>query len=232
MLARSTAVLTALLALVAWAAVAPAAVTVHVLVEGYVAPIEGRGFVPGQQDDGARKVASTVVLVKAEGATIVVDPGMVAENAAIPAALARHGVKPADVTHVFISHHHPDHTVRIGMFPTAKVIDFIGEYEGDVWWDHPNPYTVAPGVRVLRTPGHTKQDATLLVEAEDGVYAMTHLWWSEQSLGQPDPLAEDPAALEKHREQILQLADWIVPGHGKRFANPRRAAANRAADPQ
>ncbi|MEM8864449.1 MAG: MBL fold metallo-hydrolase [Planctomycetota bacterium] len=196
--------------------------TVHVITEGYVQPIEGKEFVPGKVDDGERKVAGTVVLVKAVGATIVADPGMVADRNLILDGLAQHGVTPADVTHVFISHHHPDHTVNIGMFPKAKTIDFIGEYENDVWRDHPNPATLAPGVRVLRTPGHTNEDASLLVETDEGVYALTHVWWNEQMQPEVDPLAEAPETLIKSRQLILDVADWIIPGHGRKFANPRK----------
>lgn len=202
--------------------VASAAPTVHVLTEGYVQPIEGREFVPGKTSDGARKVASTIVLVKADDATIVVDPGMVATRDLITEGLAKHEVTLADVTHVFISHHHPDHTVNIGMFPNAKLVDFGGVVENDVWSDHPDRWTVTPGVWVLRTPGHTRQDASLIVETAEGVYAMTHVWWTDEMQPVIDPLAEDQKALEASRLLILETADWIIPGHGKRFANPGR----------
>lgn len=207
-------------------AIAPGALAappvVHVLVEGYVAPIEGREFVPGKAPDGARKVASTIVLIRADDVTIVADPGMVADRALIDAGLATHGVTPAEVTHVFISHHHPDHTVNIGMFPAAKVIDFGGVIENDVWSDHPDPYTITAGVWVMRTPGHTREDASLVVETADGTVVLTHVWWNDQMQPAIDPLAEDQQALEASRQKVLEIADWIIPGHGKRFRAPGR----------
>ncbi len=199
-----------------------AAPTVQILTAGYVTPIEGREFVPGKRPDGARKVASTIVLVQAEDATIVVDPGMVARRELITDGLAEHGVTPDEVTHVFISHHHPDHTVNIGMFPNAKVVDFGGVVEADVWSDHPDRWTIVPGVWVLRTPGHTRQDASLIVETDEGVYAMTHVWWNDQMQPAIDPIAEDQKALEASRLKVLEIADWIIPGHGEKFANPDR----------
>ena len=62
----------------------------------------------------------------------------------------------------------------------------------------------------------------VVVEAEDGVTVLTHLWWDENRQPAVDPLAEDPKALDTHRLQVLELADWIIPGHGKRFRNPQK----------
>ena len=208
------------------AAKEPPSPTVHVLVEGYVRPIEGREFVPGVKPDGARRVAGTVVLVKAADATIVADPGMVADRRLIVEGLKQRGVTPGDVTHVFISHHHPDHTVNVGMFPNAKVIDFHGEYDRDVWRDRPDRSPIVAGVWVLRTPGHTDEDASLVIEGEEGVTVLTHLWWTEQRQPTVDPIAEAPKQLDLHRLKVLEIADWIIPGHGKRFANPRKDAVS------
>lgn len=37
-----------------------------------------------------------------------------------------------------------------------------------------------------------------------------------------DPLAWNQGEIEKHRKKILEIADWIVPGHGKMFKNPKK----------
>jgi glyoxylase-like metal-dependent hydrolase (beta-lactamase superfamily II) len=98
--------------------------TVTVLVEGYVKAIEGRQLIPGVAADGARHVAGTVTLIRDDHAIVVADPGMVTERALILEGLTKAGVDPEEVTHVFISHHHPDHTVNIALFPNAEVVDF------------------------------------------------------------------------------------------------------------
>jgi len=49
-------------------------------------------------------------------------------------------------------------------------------YKGDLWRDHADGYAIAPGITVLRTPGHTEEDASLVVETADGTYVLTHLW--------------------------------------------------------
>src|SRR6266511_5318416 len=110
--------------------------TVTVLVEGYVKAIEGRQLIPGVAADGARHVAGTVTLIQDDRAIVVADPGMVTERAFILEGLRKAGVAPEEVTHIFISHHHPDHTVNIALFPNAEVVDFWARYRGDLWQDH------------------------------------------------------------------------------------------------
>jgi glyoxylase-like metal-dependent hydrolase (beta-lactamase superfamily II) len=124
------------------------------------------------------RVAGTVCLVRSGVAVIVVDPGMVSSRAKILDPLARLGVDVVDVTDVIISHHHPDHTVNIALFPAARVHDFQATYVDDEWIDHDDDFEVAPSVRLLATPGHTPQDVTTLVETAYGLVALTHLWWS------------------------------------------------------
>jgi glyoxylase-like metal-dependent hydrolase (beta-lactamase superfamily II) len=163
-------------------------------------------------------VASTVGLVRDGDAVIVTDPGMVAARGLILEPLAALGVRPEAVTHVFISHHHPDHTVNIALFPEAEVVDFWASYRGDLWTGHAgDTFVLSPRATLWRTPGHTEEDASLIVEAEDGVYAFTHLWWREDRTPEVDPLAWSQAELVRHRERVLAAADVVVPGHGRPF---------------
>jgi glyoxylase-like metal-dependent hydrolase (beta-lactamase superfamily II) len=94
---------------------------VTVLTAGYVQAIEGRQLIPGASDNGARRVASTVTLIQSDHAIVMADPGMVTDRALILNPLKTVGISPQDVTHIFISHHHPDHTVNIALFPKRGV---------------------------------------------------------------------------------------------------------------
>jgi glyoxylase-like metal-dependent hydrolase (beta-lactamase superfamily II) len=192
---------------------------VVVITEGYVKAIEGRQLIPGTSDDGARHIAGTVALIKGDGVVVVADPGMVTDRNLIVNGIKKNGILPEDVTHVFISHHHPDHTVNIALFPNAEVIDFWGIYKGDFWRDHPDGYEIASGIKVLQTPGHTKEDATLMVETSNGTYAFTHLWWTQDKTPEKDPIAWDQKLLDENRNKIDKIADWVIPGHGKMFDN-------------
>lgn len=163
------------------------------------------------------RVAGTVCLIRDGDSTIVVDPGMVAIRDRILGPLRACGVQPDDVTDVVISHHHPDHTLNIALFPRARVHDFQATYVDDQWIDHDDDFAVSASARLLRTPGHTPQDVTTLVDTADGLVALTHLWWSA---GGPadDPYAEDRRQLAASRRQVLDLGPVrIVPGHGEPF---------------
>jgi len=164
------------------------------------------------------RVGSSVVLVEDGDSLIVVDPGMVARRSLILDPLAAHGVDPEAVTHVFLSHHHPDHTINIALFPNAEVVDFWARYIDDLWLGHEGEgHRLGPNSEVWLTPGHTDEDATLMVTADDGAYAMTHLWWHADRTPEIDPLADDQAAIERSRARVLAAADIVIPGHGPAF---------------
>lgn len=166
----------------------------------------------------ADRVGSSVVLVRDGDARIVVDPGMVARRSLILDPLAALDVSPEFVTHVFLSHHHPDHTINVALFPNAEVVDFWARYIADEWLDHDGDgYRLSPRAQLWLTPGHTAEDASLIVEADDGVYAMTHLWWREDRTPEIDPFADDQAVLNASRARVLAAADIVIPGHGGPF---------------
>jgi glyoxylase-like metal-dependent hydrolase (beta-lactamase superfamily II) len=178
---------------------------VHILSEGYI------------EDE---RVGSTVGFVAAGDARIVIDPGLVRSAAAIVDPLAALGVQPEDVTDVVISHHHPDHTLKVALFPNARVHDHAAWYRDDLWIDRQaDGFELAPGVRLLEVPGHTPQDIATVVDTDDGVVVFTHLWWTAEGPAE-DPYAPDPALLQTNRERVLALPNLvrIVPGHGPAFA--------------
>lgn len=179
----------------------------HLLHAGYV------------RDDG---VASSVSLVLDGEATIIVDPGMVADTDLILGPLRGLALGPRDITHVVVTHHHPDHTVNVALFPKAELVDFWARYRGDQWLDHEGDgYQVSEHARLILTPGHTAEDATLLVQTDAGVVACTHAWWRGDRTPEIDPLADDQLALEASRARILEEADTVVPGHGEPFMTGR-----------
>lgn len=180
-------------------------VELHILCDGYV-----------RQGDTLR-IGSTVGFVRDGNALVVIDPGMVAGATSILDPLLGLGVMPSDVTDVVVSHHHPDHTVNVGLFPGARVHDFQAIYVDDLWIDRPaEGFEVSSNVTLIETPGHTPQDITTLVTTESGVVGFTHLWWAADGPAD-DPYTHDVAVLHANRERVLGLASEIVPGHGPRF---------------
>ena len=71
-------------------------------------------------------------------------------------------------------------------------------------------------------PGHTEEDASLVVETEQGTYVLTHLWSFSDIKPGEDPLAWSQESLDAHRKKILAIADWIIPGHGNMVENPNK----------
>ena len=176
--------------------------TVHLLHAGYA----------------GERTASSIALVRDGDALIVTDPGMVASRSLIIDPLAALGVAPADVTHVFLSHHHPDHTINVALFEGAEVVDYWGRYRDDLWLDMPGDgYELSPNAQLWLTPGHTREDASLIVHADDAVYAMTHLWWRADRTPAVDPYCVDEAAVEEGRARLLATVDVVIPGHGGPF---------------
>ena len=183
----------------------------HLLHAGYV------------RADGSG-VGSSVSLIEDGDAIIVVDPGLVATREAILDPLRAHGHEAEDVTHVVLTHHHPDHALNAALFPRAEVVDAWARYVGDQWLDHAGDgYRLSPNVWLMLTPGHTSEDLTVMAETDAGVVACTHAWWHADRTPEVDPLAEDQAALETSRQRILASADVVVPGHDGPFETGRQS---------
>jgi glyoxylase-like metal-dependent hydrolase (beta-lactamase superfamily II) len=188
--------------------------TVDVLIAGHV-----------EETEAGQSVHPSVSLVRDEDLVIVVDPGILSDPGLLVDALAEHDVTAADVTHVFVTHHHLDHTRNVGMFPTARVVDVDSVYDGSLWLDHDGDgYHLSDDVSVIETPGHAQECAALVVRTDDGTVVLTHAWWFADMTPVQDPLAWDQGALDRSRERILGIADVVVPGHGPAFRPARRAS--------
>lgn len=162
-------------------------------------------------------VVSTCSLIRDSGRVIVVDPGMADRQADILDPLATLGVERSQVTDVVLSHHHPDHTMNVALFPNAAVHDHWAIYRGSAWEDsNAEGRRLTGSVRLIRVPGHTLEDIATLVGTAEGVVVCTHLWWSASGPAD-DPYAPDQAQLHASRARVLAVADLIVPGHGASF---------------
>lgn len=178
----------------------------HQLVEGYVR-------------DGGSHVASSVVYVADEGFHIIIDPGMVASQANILDPLGALGVEAGEITDVVISHHHPDHTMNIALFPNARVHSATSIYQGDSWHHAAEPNRhITQSVRLIATPGHQPEDISVVIDGQTGLVVYTHEWWMESGPAE-DPYAADRDLLRASRQAILDLKPVaIIPAHGPAFA--------------
>ncbi|MDD3647915.1 MAG: MBL fold metallo-hydrolase [Candidatus Dojkabacteria bacterium] len=166
---------------------------------------------------------TTLILDKEE--RIIVDPGMGKNKPdVLSKSLASLGLKFNDITKVFITHYHPDHTRFIGLFPDVPLFDYKYIYQGDRWTDHDGEgQKLSPGVEILHTPGHTEEHASLKVKTHEGIVVIAgDVWWFSDMTPREDEMAVDQALLEKSRAKILKVADWIIPGHGRMFKKPNK----------
>lgn len=170
-----------------------------------------------QAGSGRPSVRSTVTLVRDTDVVIVIDPGMAPSQSAILDPLAAAGVAPHEVTDVIISHHHPDHTVNVGLFGNARVHDHWAIYHHDIWTSRPaEGFAVSESVTLWETPGHTPQDITTVITTAEGRVCATHLWWYAGG-PEEDPLAVDQSRLHEGRARVLEVATLVIPGHGAPF---------------
>jgi glyoxylase-like metal-dependent hydrolase (beta-lactamase superfamily II) len=187
-------------------------------------------LVPGHVDEETRGdiVHPTISLVLADGVVMVVDPGILSGQDLLIDALAARGLTPAEVTHVFVTHHHIDHTRNIGMFPAATVIDTDSTYAGNLWAEHSGDgFALTPEITVIQTPGHSAECASLVVQTSEGIVVLTHAWWFADMTPAEDPLAVDQGQLEKSRARILEIADIVIPGHGAPFKPNQTTSGSR-----
>lgn len=170
-----------------------------------------------QDGSGSPRVRSTVTLVVDGDQVLVIDPGMAPSQAAILGPLEALGVEARQVTDVIISHHHPDHTVNVGLFGEARVHDHWAVYHHDVWDSRrAEGFEVSPSVVLWETPGHTPQDISTVIGTPAGLVVATHLWF--YAAGPPeDPYATDSDALHRGRRRVLEVAGLVIPGHGAPF---------------
>lgn len=185
---------------------------IKILIEGYAKPTKN-GWLAN----------SSVVFVKSNGKNIIADPGFDREK--LLNELGKEKLKTSDIDFVFLTHGHLDHSVLAGIFENAKMIDELYVYQKDIIARHNG---VIPGtdLKVIRTPGHMEEHCSLIVETKQGVYAVAGdvFWWLENEkqeidINKPDndPEHMNIRKLVASRKKLLELADYIIPGHGKMF---------------
>ena len=182
---------------------------IKVLVEGYANRIRN-GWIS----------SSTVTLVKSRGKRVIVDPGCNRDK--LLNALAEENLRARDIDYVLLTHNHTDHTLLSGIFERARVLDPKDIYEDDKLVAHHDniPET---GLRIMQTPGHTMEHCSLTVLAKGRTYVVAGdlFWWRDGEEQKVDINREDPAhpvnmkELVRSREKVLEIADYIIPGHGK-----------------
>ncbi len=177
-------------------------------------------LVEGYTNTGDPKVeeksCATISLVKDGNLNIVVDPGVMKNQSQLIDALAKENLTVDDIDIVCITHSHIDHYRNAGMFPDkTKIVEFWGLWERDIVKDWDEQLT--KNIKIIKTPGHSYDGITLLVKTEKGIVAVCgDVFWKE-NFPENDSYATEPEKLEESRKKVLEMADWVIPGHGGIF---------------
>ena len=188
---------------------------VILLTRGYMCRLPG----------GVIRVSPSVTLIKDSGINVLVDPG--ANAKILVEALAREGLAPDKIDLVFLTHYHPDHVLNIRLFPDKDILDVNNIYRGDleIPYEGRIPKTE---IEVVPTPGHAPEHASLLVDTDQGrcLVAGDLFWWPDDVVQKTDhrslidledEFASDHVVLAESRRRSLEMADYVIPGHGKPF---------------
>ncbi|XP_049780644.1 metallo-beta-lactamase domain-containing protein 1 isoform X2 [Schistocerca cancellata] len=121
---------------------------------------------------------------------IIVDTMTAWDKELIIEGLARHGVTCEEIDYVVCTHGHSDHIGNNNLFMNAKhIVGFSVSFK--------NTYFI-----------HPFETGDLFEREED--IKDPHLW--QHVAG-----SDEPGLQRQNRNRVLQLADWVVPGHGPKF---------------
>jgi glyoxylase-like metal-dependent hydrolase (beta-lactamase superfamily II) len=171
-----------------------------------------------------QRADGSITLVKGSR-NVLVDTGGPWNREKLPVWLAEEGLAPNQVDFVICTHGHSDHVGNINLFPSATLILSHDICQADLYTVHDfasgQPFKVDDDVDIISTPGHAWQDISVIVRANHGIYAVVGDLFESEGDRDDESLwrsaSEFPEQQEASRRSVLDLADFIVPGHGGMF---------------
>jgi N-acyl homoserine lactone hydrolase len=208
---------------------------------GYAIEIVVEGY-PGKSVCHGGLGWSTIALLRGHGRVALIDVGSFSQRHLIINRLAAHGLTPADVTDVLLTHAHWDHSINWVMFPKARVL--IGGDELDwslkePWGTSPIPELYVrelassrqlvrikagdqamPGIHAHDAPGHTPGHLffTLAAGDRDVIFTGDAAKNRAELLSLTADMTYDPAVSRRSMESIWKIwaakpGSLLVPGH-------------------
>jgi N-acyl homoserine lactone hydrolase len=162
----------------------------------------------------------------------LVDPGLIMQGGPVIGAMQQLGVEPNDVKDVILTHLHFDHAEGMAAWPMRKT--YVHQVETEAPYaqivagqlEHANLEVlegeegeIEPGLRWMRTPGHSDGLITLLVDTDDGLVAIASdcvgplpEYFDEMDL--PEDFGPEREELLEQWKRIRELEPAVViPGH-------------------
>jgi N-acyl homoserine lactone hydrolase len=185
---------------------------------------------------------STIALLRGAGRVVLVDVGSFGQRQLVIDGLARHGLKPGDVTDVLLTHSHWDHSVNWVMFPNAGIVigaDELAWSVAEPWGTTPVPelyvreldrsaqtVRVRAGQEVLPrlvcqdAPGHTPGHLifTLSGDDRDIIFTGDAAKNRAEILSLTADMTYDPAVSRRSMQHIWEIwrrrpGSVLIPGH-------------------
>ena len=178
---------------------------VKILIKGYTSA-------DSKESSDIETTSPTVTLIKDGNNNIVVDPGVLESQDLLAGKLKEEGLKVDDVNYVFLTHSHPDHHMNTGMFVKAKKLEFYGLWDNNkcLEWNK----NFSNDIEIIKTPGHSDDSLTFLVKNDSGKIAVCgDVFWKE-NYPADDHYANNKEKLAASRKKVLEIADYVIPGHG------------------
>ena len=168
----------------------------------------------------------TCTLITGDAFRLLVDPSLGDAERMLSELDRRTGLKPRDITAVFVTHDHADHVAGVAHFPEARwlaapevaaILNGLGKLPRKVegaagrLWD---------SVEIIPTPGHTKTHHSVRFDCDGlsvvvaGDAAPTRDFFRERR-GIFNSVDFEQAA--RTMDKIAGIADVIVPGHDNYF---------------
>ena len=170
--------------------------------------------------DTITEAHSTSTLIRAGDVNVVVDTSSEEMEASVKTSFRQIGVLPKDVSIVVLTHTHDDHCGNNDIFKKAKF--YVRKEEcpsGKEFVAVSEDIEIAPGVRLMHTPGHTEGSMSVIVNSER-VYAIAGdaipLEDNFRKMIPPRFNCDAKLAMESIKS-ITSYADVIIPGHGFPF---------------
>jgi glyoxylase-like metal-dependent hydrolase (beta-lactamase superfamily II) len=166
-------------------------------------------------------------LVPHESGLLLVDTGMDASGQALDLALAQCGASWTDVSHVVLTHGHPDHVGALDHLrqeaPGARVLaDPVEAIPGT---EPLSDGALVGGLRAFATPGHTPGHLSLLDESQGVLIVGDCLGTTDGELVRaPERFTADPEQAEQSLRRLLALRGArMLFGHGPELSRPWEA---------
>lgn len=178
-------------------------------------------------EDGKMRANCSCTLIKGP-VNVIVDTMTAWDKDKILSGLAKHGINCEDINYAIGTHGHSDHLGNLNLFTGAKHIVGFTVSHKDEFFIHPfetgESYKIDDHLQIIPTPGHTTADVSVVVKTEDlgTVVIAGDLFEHEKDIDDPSLWkyvagSEKPELQEKHRNEMLLLGDYIIPGHGPMF---------------